>query len=276
MKLNNNQILFLEFLLKNKGIKHKETQGEILDHLASNIEEKMNDNIIFHQALDLAIEEFGEDNFHNISKNQHYLFQQKIKKNMKRITLFILIISSPIFYLFGNQLFQENKNEKIIAEINNPEILQKNIPIINEISHQGNTKLINQEPPEAYPVIGDYPIVATFGKRMHPIQKVMKHHNGIDIKAPIGTPVVASSDGIIVKVEKKEIGYGNHIVIKHDKTYKSMYAHLSMIDVKVGETVSKGQKIGEVGTSGSSLNPHLHYEVIKEGKKVNPEKYISM
>lgn len=260
MKLNENQLLFLAFLLNEKGIKNKETQGELLDHLATNIECKMDNQQLFHEALDDAIAEFGEENFLAIQNNQQYLFQQKIKKNMKRAAILLFLLVGAIALVANNQ---DKSNEKEIATDNG-----KASPVI--------VKTYENEPPSVYPVKGDYPVVATFGKRMHPKYKVMKFHNGIDIKAPIGASVVATSDGIIEKVEFKKAGYGKHIVIKHDDTFKSMYAHLSVIDVEVGDKVKAGDKIGEVGSSGTSINPHLHYEVIKEGKKVNPEDYVSL
>jgi murein DD-endopeptidase MepM/ murein hydrolase activator NlpD len=261
MKLNENQLLFLAFILNEKGIKDKETQGELIDHLATNIENKISEDILFHDALDDAIHEFGEENFLAIKDNRQYLFQQKIKKNMKRVAVLLFLLIGTITLIANNQY---PSNAKEIA-------LDKN--------NEGNSiivKIHENEPPTVYPVKGDFPIVSTFGKREHPIHKIPVFHKGIDIKAPIGTTVVATSDGIIEKIQLKKSGYGKHIVIKHDNTFKSMYAHLSTVDVKIGDKVKAGDKIGEVGNSGSSISPHLHYEVIKEGEKVNPEDYVSL
>jgi len=111
---------------------------------------------------------------------------------------------------------------------------------------------------------------------MHPIYKVEKMHTGTDFRAPMGTPVLATSDGEIIKAKKQSTGYGNLILIKHDTIYQSLYAQLSEINVKVGQLVKKGDVIGKVGSSGASTGPHLHYEVIENGKKVDPENFLSL
>ena len=261
MKLNENQILFLAFILNEKGIKDKETQGELIDHLATNIENKISADILFHEAVDGAINEFGEENFLAIKNNREYLFKQKIKKNMKRVAVLLILLIGTIA-LIANSQYESNEKEIALDKSN------EGNPII--------VKTYENEPPTVYPVRGNYPIVSTFGNRKHPIKKVMKFHKGIDIKAPMGTDVLASSDGIIQKVKPQNTGYGNHIVIEHDNTFKTLYAQLSTMTVKVGDKVKAGDKIGEVGSSGASTGPHLHYEVIREGEEVNPEDYVSL
>ncbi len=261
MELNENQFLFLEFLLNKKGITEKEIQEELLDHLAAGVESKMDNNILFHDAVDETLSEFGEDNFKLIYNNRLTLFNQKNKKKMKRIILFIFIFLGTIILLMARGNYWNN--EKMYADSDNSTDINFAIQV-------------NQEPPEAYPVKGDFPITSSFGKRLHPIHKVMRFHKGIDIKAPIGTDVVATSDGEIIKAEIKKSGYGIHVVIKHDETYKSLYAHLSTMNVKKGDFVKKGDKIGEVGATGSTVLPHLHYEIQKEGESVDPKNYIRM
>ena len=115
-----------------------------------------------------------------------------------------------------------------------------------------------------------------FGMRIHPIEKVEKQHNGIDLAAEKGTPVMATAAGIVVKVEYKKPGkgYGRKIVIQHNETYATLYAQLSEFKVTEGEKVSKGQVIGLVGSSGVSTGPHLHYEIRKNGEPVDPENYF--
>jgi len=112
-----------------------------------------------------------------------------------------------------------------------------------------------------------------FGMRIHPILKRRKMHAGIDFTCPKGTPVQASGDGKIIKVQTDKRGYGKHIIIDHGYGYKTKYAHLSEFDVKKGQTVKRGQVIGKVGTTGLSTAPHLHFEVIYKGRKVNPIDY---
>jgi hypothetical protein len=113
-----------------------------------------------------------------------------------------------------------------------------------------------------------------FGMRLHPILKIRKMHTGLDFTAPRGTDVQASGDGKVVKVVRKTTGYGKHIVIDHGYGYKSLYAHLQKFDVKKGDQVVRGQKIGEVGNTGTSTAPHLHYEVIYKNRKVDPINFV--
>lgn len=131
-----------------------------------------------------------------------------------------------------------------------------------------------QEPPSTLPLkVGIENIASGFGERMHPISFEKKFHNGIDIKAKIGTPVVAPSAGIITDCGFQEkLGY--YIEIRHDEIFSTRYHHLSKINVEKDSKVLIGDKIGEVGSTGMSTAPHLHYEVIKNGKNVDPSDYI--
>ncbi len=117
-----------------------------------------------------------------------------------------------------------------------------------------------------------------FGMRQkHPILKIRTMHKGVDMSTDYGVPVYASGDGVVEKVEqgKRRRGYGRQIVINHKFGYKTRYAHLQKMFVKPGEKVQRGQLIGEVGSSGGSTGPHLHYEVIYLGKQVNPVNYFN-
>jgi len=113
-------------------------------------------------------------------------------------------------------------------------------------------------------------IASGYGYRIHPVHKVRKFHRGVDFTAPTGTEIFATGDGKIVKASRSRRGYGNKIVIDHGYGYESLYAHLNTIDVKKGQTVKRGEKIGTVGSSGLSTAPHLHYEVHHEDKAINP------
>ncbi|RMG81854.1 MAG: M23 family metallopeptidase [Bacteroidetes bacterium] len=112
-----------------------------------------------------------------------------------------------------------------------------------------------------------------FGYRIHPIYKTRKFHKGMDFSAPVGTKVYATGNGIVEKVAKNRTGYGTHVVINHGYGYKTIYAHLNKYLVKEGQKVHRGDLIGEVGNTGTSTAPHLHYEVLKNGKHVNPAYY---
>jgi murein DD-endopeptidase MepM/ murein hydrolase activator NlpD len=114
---------------------------------------------------------------------------------------------------------------------------------------------------------------SSFGMRKHPIDGFNKMHRGTDFAAPSGTPIMASGDGIVTRA-KWCGGGGNCIKIKHNSTYQTVYAHMKNFarGIKVGVRVKQGQIIGYVGSTGKSTGPHLHYEVIKNGKKINSQK----
>jgi hypothetical protein len=120
-----------------------------------------------------------------------------------------------------------------------------------------------------------------WGYRIHPIYKVKKFHYGIDYAAPFGSSILSIANGKINKivnhgVDYKGNGYGNYVEIMHVNGFTSRYAQMSVINVKVGDTVEQGAIIGEVGNSGASTAPHLHFELHKDGKAVNPALYIKV
>jgi murein DD-endopeptidase MepM/ murein hydrolase activator NlpD len=116
-------------------------------------------------------------------------------------------------------------------------------------------------------------LTSGFGMRRHPILGYSKMHQGIDFGAPTGTPILAAGDGII---EKREVygGYGNYIRIRHGSGYATAYAHMSRFaaDTQVGRRVKQNQVIGYVGSTGRSTGPHLHFEILRDNRQVNPMK----
>ena len=111
-------------------------------------------------------------------------------------------------------------------------------------------------------------------RRKHPILKIRTMHKGVDMSTDYGVPVYATGDGVVEKVEQGK-RYGRQILINHKFGYKTRYAHLLKMFVKEGEVVKRGQLIGEVGSSGGSTGPHLHYEVLYMGRNVNPVNYFN-
>ncbi|MBM6499342.1 M23 family metallopeptidase [Flavobacterium macrobrachii] len=109
-----------------------------------------------------------------------------------------------------------------------------------------------------------------FGYRSDPFTKARKMHQGMDFTAPTGTPIFATGDGVVKRADNTASGYGNHIVIQHGYGYETLYGHLSKYKCKAGQRVKRGDIIGYVGSTGRSEAPHLHYEVHKDGKPVNP------
>ena len=98
-------------------------------------------------------------------------------------------------------------------------------------------------------------------------------HYGVDFVAPLGTPVICTADGVKDKAEFQK-GYGNMVFVRHGEEYATLYEHLQEFIVSLGQKVEKGQVIGYLGESGISIGPHLHYEVIRNGERVNPEGYF--
>ncbi len=113
-----------------------------------------------------------------------------------------------------------------------------------------------------------------FGYRDHPIYHINKFHKGIDLTCPAGTHIQATGNGVVELVKISKRGYGKHVVIDHGYGYKTIYAHMSRIDVKKGDKVVRGEKIGLVGSTGASTAPHLHYEVRINGEAVDPINFI--
>lgn len=113
-------------------------------------------------------------------------------------------------------------------------------------------------------------IASGFGYRIDPIYKTMKFHSGLDFAAPSGTPIYSTGDGVIEEASLSDVGYGNHVVVNHGYGYKSLYGHMVRMKVKRGQTVKRGDVVGWVGSTGKSTGPHCHYEVSKNGSKVDP------
>lgn len=113
-------------------------------------------------------------------------------------------------------------------------------------------------------------IASGFGYRIDPIYKTVKFHAGLDFTAPSGTPIYATGDGVVEEASLSDIGYGNHVLIRHGYGYKSLYGHMLRTKVRRGQTVKRGDVLGWVGSTGKSTGPHCHYEVIKDGDKVDP------
>ena len=111
-----------------------------------------------------------------------------------------------------------------------------------------------------------------FGMRLHPILKSWRMHNGMDFTAPTGTPIYASGNGKVIRAARSA-SYGNVVYIEHGYGYKTIYAHMSKIIAKRGQRVNRGDLIGYVGNTGRSAAPHLHYEVHKNNRPVNPIYY---
>ncbi len=113
-------------------------------------------------------------------------------------------------------------------------------------------------------------IASGFGYRIDPIYKTPKMHAGLDFSAPQGTPIYATADGRIATSGHSDGGYGNHVVINHGYGYETLYGHMVRIKARRGQRIKRGEIVGYVGSTGKSTGPHLHYEVHKGGRKLDP------
>jgi len=154
----------------------------------------------------------------------------------------------------SKQLYIQSKSyDEIIELAKNKEDMLASLPAIQPVANKNLSR-----------------IASGYGYRIHPIYKTRKLHTGMDFSAKSGTPIYATGDGKISEVKKSRRGYGNHVIIDHSYGYKTLYAHMTKYIVHKGQKVKRGEVIGYVGSTGTSVAPHLHYEVHKNGRKINP------
>ncbi len=157
----------------------------------------------------------------------------------------------------AKRLYIQSKSfDEVIDMAKNKEELLASIPAIQPVSNKDLSRL-----------------ASGFGMRIDPIYKVPKFHWGMDFSAPVGTDIVATGDGRIAFVQDDRSGYGKHVILDHGYGYQTLYGHMSQVIAKRGQKVKRGDVIGKVGNTGKSTGPHLHYEVIKDGRKVNPANF---
>ena len=148
---------------------------------------------------------------------------------------------------------QEGSYKEIEKMIKNKEKLLASTPAIQPLSNRDLNRLSSG-----------------FGYRIDPVYKTVKFHPGLDFSAPQGTPIYATAEGTVQTAGNLGNGYGNHIVIKHGYSYSTLYGHMSRIKAKRGQRVKRGEVIGYVGSTGKSTGSHLHYEVFKGRKRLDP------
>ncbi|MEO0343377.1 MAG: DUF5930 domain-containing protein [Pseudomonadota bacterium] len=145
--------------------------------------------------------------------------------------------------------------------------------LLLELDRVNLMKIAAQKVPLSNPVRGSYRWTSGFGYRRDPFGRGTRFHSGVDMAGPLGTPIVAAADGVVTFAGWQS-GYGRLIKIKHAQGFETRYGHLTTINVRQGESVFKGDKIGGMGSTGRSTGVHLHYEIRIGGKPVNPMTYI--
>lgn len=274
IELNEEQIFLIEKKLKELGLNYVPLQGEILDHLCCMTEDDMQNGKTFEQANQAIFENFGKDELKELQEQTIFFTHQKSQrmKNFALAVFALLLIPSTILF------FSDKEKTTVVKGIQPPspqEMMTMDIILPEQMVTAVATQVSLHDPPSIKPIDGNFKVNSGFGKRMHPLNWRERFHSGIDFKAPIGTPVLATADGEVVISKTNKGGYGKHIVIQHDEEFKTLYSHLSELKVKVGDKIKRGEVIGLVGSTGTSVRPHLHYEVIKAGKKVDPVEYFN-
>jgi len=236
-----NKFLLTEYEMLNKK----------MDHASSVLAEIQNrdDNIyrvIFEaEPIPSSLREAGFGGVNRYTNLEGYKNSEIVKDAAERLDLIL------------NKVYQQSKSyDEVFDLAKNKEEVLASIPSIQPIATDELTRM------------------ASFfsNSRLHPILKVYRRHTGIDFTAPLGTPVHATGDGVVkdLKENRSRLGYGTWILIDHGYTYESFYGHLSKIDVRIGQKVKRGEVIGEVGSTGLSKAPHVHYEVRKNERPINP------
>ena len=244
-------------LLQAREIENLKFQYELLNKKLENIEEVManvadrDNNLyrVYFEASPIPDEKrrmgFGGVNRYN--KLEGYDNSKLIINTTKRLEV-----------LTKQVVVQSRSLEELESIAKNKEDLLMSMPSIQPI-HKNDLKRM----------------ASGFGYRRDPFTKKRRFHQGMDFTAPRGTPVYASGDGVIGRADNRASGYGKHVRIDHGFGYVSLYAHLSKYNVKRRQKVKRGEIIGYVGSTGRSVGPHLHYEIFKDGKRVNPLNYYS-
>lgn len=232
----------IKILLKNAGLKNREVVEEMLDHYLSDIEDKIAENIDPQEAIEQTILKITQSDINRIQEKRKYNY----------LALLIGVIVTLIGF-FAYHQFQYFTDQVAITHI------QESRPV----------------GPTGWPLEdAQVPISSNFGLRTHPIFKTQIHHKGIDIKAAKGTSVLATGKATVYKVGVNK-NAGKYIILKHDHHFMTKYFHLSKIIVQEGSTVQKGEIIGEVGSTGMSTTPHLHYEIIQDNGPIDPLECIN-
>ena len=196
------------------------------------------------------------------AKQAQVTAQQELKSQEAEVDKLIGEISAK-----EDQLEAIEANLKAAAAAADAEIKKKEKELAAQI------KNVPSESGFLWPLTNYNTLSSLYGSRIHPITGKPNNHTGIDIPAPKGTPILAAKSGVVVTSVKKG-SYGNYVVVSHSDGTSTLYAHMSVRSVKEGQTVKQGQKLGEVGTTGSSTGNHLHFEVRVNGSRVDPLNYF--
>ena len=173
---------------------------------------------------------------------------EKIKDNQ-----LVASITNTLNSLKSRIEAQKKSYDQVDELVKNKEELLSHTPAIQPVSNKDLSR-----------------IASGFGSRIDPVYKTVKFHYGLDFAAPQGTPIYATADGTVTTAGSTGNGYGNHVVINHGYGYETLFGHMVRVKVSNGQAIKRGEVIGWVGSTGKSTGPHCHYEVHKNGEKIDP------
>ena len=233
--------------LQNMELQFTVLEGKMneIEDVLKNIEER--DNTIYRLYFEAnpipeAQRNQGFGGVNRYSKFQGFKNSDLISASHKRLDI-----------LQKRIVVQSKSLDEIINLAKDKENFLAKIPAIQPINNEDLTRM-----------------ASGYGYRTDPFTKIRKFHYGMDFTAPRGTPIYASGDGVVKRADSRSSGYGRHIRIDHGYGYVSLYAHLYKYNVRRNQKVKRGDIIGFVGSSGRSQAPHLHYEIFKDGRRINP------
>ena len=239
-----------ESRLKNE-IKNLTTQYKIIDESMQQIEIVLDD--IQQRDDNIYRTIFEADPIPKSIRKQGFGGVNRYKKFAGYSNSDIIISTTKKIDQLTKQLYLQSKSfDDIISLAKDKSKMLASIPAIQPVSNKQLSRM-----------------ASGYGYRIHPIYKTRKLHTGMDFSAKTGTEIYATGDGVISKVRRSKRGYGNHVKINHGFGYETLYAHMSKYIVRKGQKVKRGEVIGYVGNTGTSVAPHLHYEVHKDKRKIN-------
>lgn len=203
------------------------------------------------QQIELAIPAplISEFNFQSIKSRINMLTKERT--SVYRLAMYPIVLPLIIFLLMA---FSPHKQFQLIE----PDVMESGQEQLSLGLPMDKSKFL---------------LESGYGERLHPVLGVMRLHTGIDLVAEEGVPVVSTEEGIVIKAQMAE-AWGNIIVVQHEGAYSTSYSHLKSMNVKAGDQVHKGQVIGLVGHTGLSTKDHLHFELLKDDKAIDPIKYL--
>ena len=187
---------------------------------------------------------------------------------MKKLLFAVLLLSFHTLLFAPNLKLEERKQN--ITQCNLFENISNIISNTHINTNVERLPIVSPVDTSSYRFISD-----DFGYRKHPILLLKMFHEGIDIACPIGTNIFSTGKGYIEKIGYEKHGYGNYIIVNHLNGYKTRYAHLKHINVKERQVVTQGMTIATSGNTGRTTGSHLHYEIIKNNKVIDPIKFIT-